>query len=61
LWNTAAAGEAASPIPAFAPPARRGDQREKRHPDQAWPVIREIFYDQFAKAKPNRAHEVLAA
>jgi hypothetical protein len=32
-----------------------------RHPEQAWPVIREIFYDNFGKAKPNRAHEVLAA
>lgn len=32
-----------------------------RHPEQAWPVIREIFYDNFGRAKPNRAHEVLAA
>ena len=32
-----------------------------RHPDQAWPVIREIFYDNFGRAKPNRAHEVLSA
>jgi NAD-dependent deacetylase len=31
------------------------------HPDRAWPVIREIFYDHFGTAKPNRAHEVLAA
>ena len=31
------------------------------HPDAAWPVIREIFYDHFGKARPNRAHEVLAA
>jgi hypothetical protein len=30
------------------------------HPDRAWPVIREIFYDHFGKAKPNEAHEVLA-
>jgi NAD-dependent deacetylase len=30
-------------------------------PARAWPVIREIFYDNFGKAKPNRAHEVLAA
>ena len=30
-------------------------------PEQAWPVIKEIFYDHFGKAKPNRAHEVLAA
>jgi NAD-dependent deacetylase len=32
-----------------------------RHPEQAWPVIREIFYDNFGRAKPNKAHEVLAA
>jgi NAD-dependent deacetylase len=32
-----------------------------RHPEQAWPVIREIFYDNFGRAKPNRAHEVLSA
>jgi NAD-dependent deacetylase len=30
------------------------------HPDTAWPVIREIFYDHFGKAQPNKAHEVLA-
>jgi len=33
----------------------------RSHPDSAWPVIKEIFYDHFGKAKPNRAHEVLAA
>ena len=33
----------------------------RAHPDRAWPVIREIFYDHFGKAKPNEAHEVLAA
>ncbi len=32
-----------------------------RHPEQAWPVIREIFYDNFGRAKPNTAHEVLSA
>ena len=31
------------------------------HPDKAWPVIKEIFYDNFGKARPNKAHEVLAA
>ena len=31
------------------------------HPGTAWPVIRETFYDHFGAAKPNRAHEVLAA
>ena len=30
-------------------------------PARAWPVIREIFYDNFGKARPNAAHEVLAA
>lgn len=30
------------------------------HPEKAWPVIREIFYDHFGKAKPNKAHEQLA-
>ena len=33
----------------------------RAHPDTAWPVIREIFCDNFGRAKPNRAHEVLAA
>jgi NAD-dependent deacetylase len=27
-----------------------------RHPEQAWPVIKEIFYDNFGRAKPNAAH-----
>jgi NAD-dependent deacetylase len=31
-----------------------------RHPDQAWPVIREIFYDNFGRARPNAAHQALA-
>ena len=30
-------------------------------PARAWPVIREIFYDNFGRARPNKAHEVLAA
>ena len=29
-------------------------------PKESWKVIREIFYDFFGKAKPNKAHEVLA-
>ena len=29
------------------------------HPDQSWPILREIFYDHFGKARPNRAHDVL--
>ena len=31
------------------------------HPEISWPVLTEIFYDHFGAAKPNRAHEVLAA
>lgn len=31
------------------------------HPEESWPILREIFYDHFGKARPNRAHEVLAA
>ena len=30
------------------------------HPDRAWPILREIFYDNFGKARPNKAHEILA-
>ena len=30
------------------------------HPEESWEVINEIFYGKFAKAKPNRAHQVLA-
>jgi len=30
------------------------------HPETAWPVIREIFYDNFGKARPNVAHLALA-
>ena len=32
----------------------------RRHPKESWEVLREIFYDHFGKARPNRAHEVLA-
>jgi NAD-dependent deacetylase len=27
----------------------------------SWPVLKEIFYDHFGAAGPNRAHEVLVA
>ena len=30
------------------------------NPEESWYFIREIFYDFFAGAKPNKAHEVLA-
>lgn len=32
----------------------------RKHPKEAWHVIKEIFYDFFGKVKPNRAHFVLA-
>ncbi len=31
-----------------------------RHPEHAWQVIKEIFYDYFGKAQPNAAHYILA-
>lgn len=31
-----------------------------QHPEESWKVIKEIFYDNFDSAIPNRAHEVLA-
>jgi NAD-dependent deacetylase len=31
----------------------------RAHPEKSWPVIREIFYDNFGKAKPNAAHLAL--
>ena len=33
----------------------------RSNPERAWPILREIFYEHFEKARPNRAHEVLAA
>ena len=30
------------------------------NPSESWAVIKEIFYDYFGKARPNRAHRVLA-
>ena len=32
----------------------------RRHPDRCWNILKEIFYEHFAKAKPNDAHRVLA-
>jgi len=32
----------------------------KQHPDQAWPLIKDMFYNVIDKAKPNVAHQVLA-
>ena len=30
------------------------------YPEKAWPVIKEIFYDFFDEARPNKAHDALA-
>lgn len=35
-------------------------ERYRSYPDETWPVINEIFYQFFAKAKPNTAHAFLA-
>ncbi|BDQ37796.1 NAD-dependent deacetylase [Pseudodesulfovibrio nedwellii] len=32
----------------------------KRHPDEVWPLLKEIFFDMLEKAKPNPAHIALA-
>ena len=67
---TAAGISVESGIPPFRVPGglwSRYDARMREldycisHPEKAWPVIREIFCDHFGKARPNRAHEVLAA
>lgn len=31
-----------------------------RYPEKCWLILKEIFYEHFAKAKPNDAHRVLA-
>jgi NAD-dependent deacetylase len=31
-----------------------------KHPEKSWKVIKEIFYDYFGQAKPNKAHLALA-
>jgi NAD-dependent deacetylase len=31
-----------------------------RHPEQCWRILKEIFYEHFAEARPNDAHRVLA-
>jgi len=32
----------------------------RTHADQAWPVIKEMFYRDISRAHPNQAHQVLA-
>ena len=30
------------------------------HPEKSWPILREIFYDHFGRARTNQAHLALA-
>jgi NAD-dependent deacetylase len=32
-----------------------------RRPEKSWPILHEIFYQYFGAARPNKAHEILAA
>lgn len=32
----------------------------QQYPEESWPAIREVFYDFYSKAQPNKAHQVLA-
>ena len=32
-----------------------------QHPDKCWPILKGLFYEHFARARPNHAHRVLAA
>jgi NAD-dependent deacetylase len=59
-----------SGIPPFRGPGGLWSQYDPRvleldhflaHPEESWPILREIFYDHFGKARPDRAHEMLAA
>jgi NAD-dependent deacetylase len=42
-------------------PARFDIEYFTANPFDSWQLIREIFYDSFGSAKPNKAHKVLAA
>jgi NAD-dependent deacetylase len=30
------------------------------HPEESWPLLKKLFFETFERARPNRAHEVLA-
>jgi len=32
----------------------------RAHPEKSWPILREIFYENFGRAQPNAAHFALA-
>lgn len=41
-------------------PAKFEKQYFKQHPEEVWPLLKEIFYDMIGSAKPNPAHVALA-
>ena len=59
-----------SGIPPFRGPGGLGNTYDARmlelpyfleRPEVGWPILKEIFYDHFRRARPNRAYEVLTA
>ncbi len=32
-----------------------------KHPEVSWPILKQVFYNHFSAARPNRAHEVIGA
>lgn len=41
-------------------PAKFDKNYFRRHPEEVWPLLKELFFDGFGRAKPNAAHTALA-